>query len=324
MISVSRYLLIISSLMFALYHATLGAIWLFQYPQPLLAALAIAIYLATVIPTIVAFETLALPPFMGILNLAAACVIPLLINSQINDSLAGTYATWYVAAIATLMAATAIRQQQIISWIGLVIMVLQVITWGGLDSITTTGVIGALILVFAGQAIASGLSRAGREAQAYADQATLEAAEMAATTAIRDERKRQSAITLRRALPLLERIEKTAGELDENDRLQARLLESELRDEIRGRQLINDSTRDSIRQARLRGIEVIVLDEGGLDQASDDQRNQLLNQAAAAIDECQGGRITLRAPANEQWMLTMVCMRPGASAPDMWLRLPSN
>lgn len=323
MISVSRYLLVISASLYAMFHAALGVIWLAQYPAPLMAALALAIYLAAVIPTIVAFDTLALPPFMAILNLAAAAIIPVLINGQIDHSLAGTYATWYVAAVATLMAATAIRQHQVISWVGLLIMVVQVVAWGGFASITTTGVIGALVLVFAGQAIAAGLAGASREAQAYVDQATKEAGEMAATSAIREERKRQSAITLRRAVPLLQRISETGGNLDENDRLQARLLESELRDEIRGRNLINDRTRFAIRQARLRGIDVVVFDEGGLDAVSAADREELLKQAAETLDECQVGRVTLRAPANDDWVLTMVCMRPGASAPDRWLRVPA-
>lgn len=323
MISVSRYLLIISASLYAMFHAALGVIWLTRYPAPLMAALALVIYLAAVIPTIVAFDTLALPPFMAILNLAAAAIIPVLINGQLDHSLAGTYATWYVAAVATLMAATAIRQHQVISWVGLLIMVVQVVAWGGFASITTTGVIGAVVLVFAGQAIATGLASASREAQAYVDQATKEASEMASTTAVRDERKRQAAITLRRALPLLQRISETNGNLDDNDRLQARLLESELRDEIRGRNLINDRTRFAIRQARLRGIEVVVFDEGGLDSVSAADRDELLTQAAAALDECQGGRVTLRAPNHDEWVLTMVCMRPGASAPDRWLRLPA-
>jgi hypothetical protein len=306
-----------------MFHAALGVIWLAQYPAPLMAALALAIYLAAVIPTIVAFDTLALPPFMAVLNLAAAAIIPVLINGQLDKSFAGTYATWYVAAVATLMAATAIRQHRVISWVGLSIMVVQVVIWGGFASITTTGVIGALVLVFAGQAIATGLASASREAQAYVDQATKEASEMASTTAVRDERKRQAAITLRRALPLLQRISETNGNLDDNDRLQARLLESELRDEIRGRNLINDRTRFAIRQARLRGIDVVVFDEGGLDAVSAADRDKLLTQAAAALDECQGGRVTLRAPNHDEWVLTMVCMRPGASAPDRWLRLPA-
>ncbi len=110
MIPISRYLLIVSSSLYALYHAALGVIWLAEYPQPELVILALLIYLATVIPTIVAFDTLALPPFMSILNLSAASLIPVLINTQIDNSLAGTYATWYVAAVATLMAATASRQ----------------------------------------------------------------------------------------------------------------------------------------------------------------------------------------------------------------------
>lgn len=322
MIQVSRLLLIISASLYSLFHAVLGILWLPEYDNPILAGLAIAIYLATVIPTITAFKTLQLPGYLGILNLAAAAIIPVLINSQINADKAGSYATWYVAAVATLMAATAIRQQQFLSWTGLVVMVAQVIAWGGLGSITTTGVIGAMILVFAGQAIASGLGGAAREAQTYVTQATIEAAEMAATTAVRDERKRQSAVSLRRALPLLERIKKNAGVLDENDKLQARLLESELRDEIRGRQLINEVTRRAVRQARLRGVEVLVLDEGGLDACSDSERDHILTKAAEAIDGCKSGRVTLRAPANENWKVTVAAMRPGAPKPDLWLRLP--
>jgi len=324
MIQISRYLLIISSSLYAFYHAALGVIWLSQYPQPLLAILALLIYLSCVIPTIMAFGSLALPAFMSILNLAAASFIPVLINSQIDSSLAGTYATWYVAAVATLMAATAIRQQRVISWLGLGVMVSQVIAWGGVGSITTTGVIGAAALVFAGQAISTGLSRTAREAQAFADRASREASEMAATTAMREQRKAQSAQTLRRALPILRRITEAQGELSDADRHEARLLESELRDEIRGRNLINDRTRQAIRRARERGIEVVVLDEGGLDSVEAFERDSLLNQAAEAIENCQGGRVTLRSPSNDLYLVTMVCMRPGASAPDQWLRLPER
>lgn len=324
MIPISRYLLIISSSLYALYHAALGIIWLGEYPKPELVILALMIYLATVIPTIVAFDTLALPPFMSILNLSAASLIPVLINSQIDNSLAGTYATWYVAAVGTLMAATAIRQQRVLSWVGLGVMVIQVIAWGGIGSITTTGVVGAAALVFAGQAISTGLSRTAREARAFADQATLEASEMAATSAIRQQRKARSAQTLRQALPILRRIAEAKGELSDADRHEARLLESELRDEIRGRNLINDRTRQAIRRARERGIEVVVLDEGGLDSVEAIERDSLLNQAAEAMENCQGGRVTLRSPSNDQYLVTLVCMRPGASAPEQWLRLPER
>jgi hypothetical protein len=323
-IPISRYLLIISSSLYALYHAALGVIWLSEYPRPGLVILALLIYLATVIPTIVAFDTLALPPFMSILNLSAASLIPVLINSQIDSSLAGTYATWYVAAVGTLMAATAIRQKRLVSWLGLGITVVQVVAWGGIGSITTTGVIGATALVFAGQAISTGLSRTAREAQEFADRATKEASEMASTSAIRQQRKARSAQTLRRALPILQRISDAAGELTDADRQEARLLESELRDEIRGRNLISDRTRDSIRSARHRGVEVTVLDEGGLDSVSDSERQRLLNLVAKALDECQSGRVTLRSPSNDEYLVTMVCMRPGAAAPDMWLRLPER
>jgi hypothetical protein len=147
---------------------------------------------------------------------------------------------------------------------------------------------------------------------------------MAATSAIRQQRKARSAQTLRRALPILQRISDAAGELTDADRQEARLLESELRDEIRGRNLISDRTRESIRSARLRGVEVTVLDEGGLDSVAESERQSLLKLVAEALDECQSGRVTLRSPSNDEYLVTMVCMRPGAAAPDMWLRLPER
>lgn len=323
MINISRLLLISASLAFALYHAALGILWLPDYSNQIFAVGALVIYLATVIPTIVAYDSMKMPIAQGIYNFAAAIFIPILINSQIDESAAGTYATWYVAAIGTLMAATAVRQQQGISWLGVSVMVIEVIRWGGAGAITTTGIIGSLILVLSGQALAAGLGKAGRDAQEFVDQATAAAKEMAATTAIRTERKLRSEQVLRGALPLLQKIRRQAGKLTEDEKFEARLLEAELRDEIRGRNLLNAEVRLAVRNARKRNVEVMVLDEGGLDDIDQSERDRILHDAAQAIDSCDDGRITLRAPAGESWKVTVAAMRPGAPAPDLWLRLPN-
>ena len=220
MINISRLLLITTSLMFSLYHAALGIIWLDSYQNKAFAIAALAIYLGAVIPTIMAYENLRMPAAQGLFNFAAAVFIPMLINTQIDPELAGTYATWYVAAIGTLMAATAVRQHQLLSWLGVFAMVLEVIRWGGAGAITTTGVIGALILVLSGQALATGLGRAGRDAQQFVDQATEAASAMSATSASRSERKIRTEQVLRGALPLLQKIRRQAGKLTEDEKFE--------------------------------------------------------------------------------------------------------
>jgi hypothetical protein len=320
-ISVSRLLLILASLAFAMYHAALGLLWLADYKQFGLAITALMIYLATVIPTILAYDSMKMPIAQALFNLAAAILIPLLINAQIAPELAGTYATWYVAAIATLMAATAVRQYRIISWLGVTAMVIEVIDWGGAGAITTTGVIGALILVLSGQAIATGLRTAGRDAQKFVDQAREASAQMATNTAIRTERKIRSEQVLRGALPILQKIQSQGGRLSEDEKAEALLLEAELRDEIRGRNLLNAEVRLAVRNARRRNVEVMVLDEGGLDEIEQPERDRILHDAAMALDQCEAGRVTLRSPMGESWKVTVAAMRPGAPAPDLWLRL---
>ena len=84
---------------------------------------------------------------------------------------------------------------------------------------------------------------------------------------------------------------------------------------------MNDRIRAAVSSARNRGIEVMVLDEGGLDSASADEVSALLNQVADAMDSVTEGRITLRSPAGENWRVTLVATRPGVTSPDLWMKL---
>ena len=100
-----------------------------------------------------------------------------------------------------------------------------------------------------------------------------------------------------------------------------RLLEAQLRDEIRGRGLMNDEIRYAVRAARIRGAEVVILDEGGLEELTFEERDQILAKAAAAISNISSGRVTLRSPKGEAWKMTVVATRPGVATPDLWLKL---
>jgi hypothetical protein len=125
---------------------------------------------------------------------------------------------------------------------------------------------------------------------------------------------------MRGALPMLTIIQNQHGALDDNQKLEAKLLEASLRDEIRGTGLINPYVRESVKLARLRGVEVILLDEGGLDHVEQGHKQEILFKASEAISRIHSGRVTLRAPAGESWCVTLVATRPGIAKPDLWLK----
>jgi hypothetical protein len=126
---------------------------------------------------------------------------------------------------------------------------------------------------------------------------------------------------LKSAVPALNLIAALGGRLNESQRREALLLEAALRDEIRGATLLNEQVRSAIKAARQRGVEVLVLDEGGLDDLGDLERNEILNRAAASFANVSAGRLTIRSPRGEEWKITVVAVRPGSTAPDIWLKL---
>ena len=78
--------------------------------------------------------------------------------------------------------------------------------------------------------------------------------------------------------------------------------------------------RTAIMAARQRGVEVLVLDEGGLDDLSEVERLSVLAKVAASIEIVTEGRLTIRSPKGESWRITVAAIRPGTAAPDLWLK----
>lgn len=96
--------------------------------------------------------------------------------------------------------------------------------------------------------------------------------------------------------------------------MEARLLEAELRDEIRAPFFTGTAVTAAARRARRRGIEVLLLDdrsaEGGLNigkVSQNDLRNRIINQASVAIDGVKSGRVVVRVcPTNRRWAATIL------------------
>ncbi len=320
MIRIPRWLVAILGVLFGLLHAGLGFTSLNGYKEPGLATIAILLYIVAIIASMVFYRGPDLPMPQAIFNLAVAALVPLLTNTNLDPKTADMYSTWYVVGIATLMATTAVRQQKFIAWLGTAVMMLQVITWAGLVAGFQTGLIGALMLVFSGHTISVGLRNAYRDTMSFTKLALDTQTEKVVNAAASEERRARLDGALRGALPMLNEIKNNHGKLSEAQKQEARLLEASLRDEIRGRGLMTKDIREAVKAARLRGVEVVILDEGGLDQMTLNRREDILNQVASSISQVKEGRITLRAPAEEAWRVTLVATRPGIAKPDLWLK----
>jgi hypothetical protein len=319
-IRVPRWLVSSLSALFSIFHAALGYAALSEYQAPIQGAVAVTLYLLAVIATAVFYRGLKLPTSQALINLAVSIFVPYLINLNLDPTEASGHATWYVIGVATLLAGTAVRQQVVIAWIGTAILVFQEIIWAGFLVGWQTGLAGALMLVFAGHAISKGIERAAKSAQKYTQQALEDETQIVVSKSAALERRNRLELALVGALPMLKIIESQNGKLTDSQKIEARLLEASLRDEIRGRELLNDEVRSSVRDARNRGIEVVILDEGGVDQLSPDSKKEILTKVCAAIKDVEQGRVTLRAPLGESWNVTLVATRPGVAKPDIWLK----
>lgn len=321
MIRISRRMVVLAAAAFGLYPVFLALVGLEDYSSTLEIILAVAIYVVCIVASVVLYDSVELPVWQARANVFASVAIPALVLAGLEASHVGTYATWFVGAIASLGAATAFRGRTHHAVLMVISVTLQVVIWGGPSAINTTGIFGAIVFVVVGSLMSRGVLGAMKATEEAQAKTLATVTKTAFVTAAREEHKKRIAAALATALPALGQLAKLEKPLDSSDQKKMFLLESTLRDEIRGRGLMNDRIREAVASARKRGIEVMVLDEGGLDSTSADERTELLEQVATAMDGVADGRITLRAPAGESWRITLVASRPGIATPDLWLKL---
>jgi hypothetical protein len=254
-------------------------------------------------------------------NLVVAVLLPLLVTAGLGEFPSTPYTTWHIAAIGTLLAITAVRGQKVVAWIGISFLVLEVIAWGGTAVLFNSGLIGAVLLVLGAQAASRALDQSEQLATQFRERALATEAATEAKSAARTERERRINSTLAGVLPQLEVIVKKAGKLNEKERRIALLTEAELRDQIRGRNLAHAELSEQARLARTRGVEVQLLDDGGLEDMEPNDLDKLLDRVARELSQIQSGRVVIRSVAGEDWRLTMAAIRKGAEQPDLFLRL---
>jgi len=275
--------------------------------------LAITLYAVATVISLLPGGSSRMPIWMAALNLAVCIALPVLITPQLNPAAEGGlgYSTWYVAAVGTLLTITSTRLRNAFAWAGVGALVLQTVLWAGPGMLLQAGVVGSIVWVAVSHILSSALARASRDASRFVV-AEREAADwQAAQEAHLYERQFRLGQTSSMAVPMLRIIEHSGGELTEDQARECLYLEAAIRDEIRGRTLLDDAVRREVMRARRRGATVTLYDEGGLDELSDEVRARVHAELAEALAHCEAARLIIRtAPVDSETAVTVVGLTP--------------
>lgn len=321
MIKVPRFAMIGFTLAFGLYHAFLGILNSLNYHLGEVALVAVAIYLVALFVSLLSRPGLELKPIYAYLNLAVSLAVPILMSFAIDPEMTSGYSTWHVAGIATLMGITAVRQHRAIAWIGVGLEVAVVLIWGGFGILFNSGVIGALMLVTAAHGASNTLRASARAAKEYREQEVSTNAARAAKSAARIERQQRVELALKTSLPFLQNLVSKKGKLTAQEKNESLLIERSLRDQIRGRMLLSPDLVLEVQAARRRGVEVQLLDDGGLEDTPEGERLRLLSHVIQELGKIQTGKVVIRAVEGEDWKITMAAIRKESDKPDLFIRL---
>jgi len=268
------------------------------------------------------------------LNAGVGFAMALLCASGLQASASPGDEHWYIPAAGCLLVLTMVRRRPAHAWIGTVLVVAQTLLWAGFDGAVDLGAAPMALWVAAAYFGVRSLSHAMRDIQQFA-RSEREAVEwQAAQDAHHFERQVRLTQTSRVALPMLRHIAEVEGDLDEAARQECRVLEQTIRDEIRGRRLLNEAMRDQVIEHRRRGAFVQVLDDGGLDDVDPALMEPILDDVAAKLAHVRSDRIIIRtAPKGSDKSVTVVAITIDETAAalgledegeevDLWLELP--
>ncbi|MFK4805809.1 hypothetical protein ACI3KX_08075 [Microbacterium sp. ZW CA_36] len=360
MISVKNVLVVLA-VAFTAYLAARGLSWTGPITQPLVVVVTLAFYLATTwlcifwepastrstpppapSPATGAHAEddaktavdgirgpVRLPPIAQVLALACAVIVPSAISVSVGaDARTAPFATWYLGGIGALMTIVMVRRRPWTAWTGIVALTVASMLWMGPVNALALGLVGSIVWVTCAQLLVFSMDRAAR------DTSRLTRLQRAATGWQTSQivRQRERRVQVQKALavagPVLTRTVAHAGVLSDPDRLEARIAEGKLRDEMRGPRLLDDEVRAELERARRRGANVTVLDEGGLDDVDDEQLSVIRAQLADALRSATSDRLYIRTSPDERVAVTVVGRSPSVAGPsdedsvDLWLEIP--
>lgn len=341
-IGVPRYLIVGVAATFSLYHLLLATYTIDQPRHPGPVFIAMGLYAFATILSLLPWGPLRMPVWMAAFNFATVVAITLLVANELDFGRPGGtgYASWYVAASGTLMTITSTRGRHAFAWLGigfLVVHTIAIVGSVGPAGLLSLGIVGSASWVAVSHVLSAGLAKASKDAQRFT-LAEREATDwQAAQEAHVYERQFRLGQTSAMALGMLRQIQESGGDLTEAQRAECLHLEGAIRDEIRGRKLLNDAVRDEVMIARRRGATVTLLDEGGIDDLSDQDLDRVHNRLALALHETSADKVIARTvPEGSDVAVTVVGLRSIADGQsvalgqqsqeedevDLWLEIP--
>ncbi|WP_217183335.1 hypothetical protein [Streptomyces sp. AC495_CC817] len=315
---------------FAMYFAARGVWWIEQPTAPLLMVAAIALYLVVVNVAILwgSAAAVRMPLWTGLVALAASVAVPSLATHSLDPlSRTAPFATWYIGGIGLLGVVCMVRRRPVIAVLSLLALTIMSSVHLGFLVALSLGLVGSIMWVAVAALLVMFWDRAVRDTERLADIQQAVSAWHATQQVRQRERRLRTQFALAVAGPVLSRTVAAHGVLDDAERMDARLAEGRLRDELRGADLLNDAVRDAIADARRGGAAVTVFDEGGLDAIDEARREEIRDELAAVLRGSRAQRLIIRSADDPVVAVTVVGRAAAGSsrdddAVDLWHEIP--
>ncbi len=206
-------------------------------------------------------------------------------------------ALWPLSATTALATFLCVRGRTPVAWVSLVGAIVVCVAWaeqtGQGAGVGLMVGLPALAPLLMATFFALSIRPAAADIFALRRSATAAIAEEAAHGAVLEERDRQLERLDAQARPLLERLT-AAGSLSDADRRTCALVEARLRDSLRAPLLDVPDVREAAWSARARDVEVVLLDDHGMDRAEPAVRRRITGAVADVLATAADGSVTVR------------------------------
>lgn len=221
---------------------------------------------------------------------------------------------WPLSAVTAIYTYMCVRGRTTWAWIGMLAVLASYVLWAQRTGMGYVTGLQLSVINFAPLVTATffgwTIRPAAQNIFALRRQTTVRAEAEAADAAVLDERDHRLTQLDELTRPLLERMA-GCGSLTDDDRTAAGLLEAHLRDTLRAPTLTTPAISRAANRARSRGVEVVMLDDHGLDDVPADLRDQLLDRVLDTLAAADSGTVTIRVlPPRRQAVLTIVHRTP--------------
>jgi len=294
---------------FAVYFAARAVWWTVQPTAPLLMVAAIVLYLVVVIVSVLIEGpgSVKMPGWWGLVVVAAAVVVPVTVTASLAaEHRTEPFATWYIGALGVLAVICIVRRRPVMGWSVLALLSVVSILSLGFFLALELGLVGSITWTVVAQLLVLFWDRAVHDTRHLTDIQSAVSVWHATQLVRQRERRVRVKFALGVAGPVLTRTVASQGRLSDLERVEARLAEGRLRDELRGASLLNDAVRQALQDARVRGISVTVFDEGGLDELDDDRRDAIRDELAEVLGRAESERLIIRAARDARVAVTVV------------------